>query len=315
MGFSNLIKNKTVSFIILVMILYIAIALLSDIHKISIQFLKLNVGFIILILGLEVLAFTLRGIRQKYFLFRLGIKMTFFESFEIFMAGYSMIATPGGSGEIIKSHFLKQTHGTSFSKTVPLVFAERFHDLLAVTTIIIITLLASYNWGSMLITIFSVSFLVGIYVLLKNTKLFPRLQNRLLRIKFLKKFVPNSEFNEGLRSLMTPKMTLFGWLVSFPSWFLEAIAVYLAFLSFGQNLTFIVSTQITFTATLFGALSLLPGGIGITEGSLIGLIISRGIEFATASALVLFIRLTSIWFATILGFIFAHRVLRQESIK
>ncbi len=295
------------------MVFYIAIVLYSDIHKISLEFLKIKVEYIIPILALELLAFIVRGIRQRVFLAKLGIKVSMIQSCKIFMAGYSMIATPGGSGEIIKSHFLKQNHGTSFSKTIPLVFIERFHDLLAATTIIAITLFLSYHWEGMAITVLSSSLLVLIYIFLRNMKLMSKIQIKLSTVKILRKFIPTSEFNEGLNSLVTPKITLFGWLISFPSWFIEAISAYFAFLSFGINLNFIDTTQFTFSSTLFGALSLLPGGIGVTEGSLIGLIISKGVQFATASALVLFIRLTSIWFATALGFVSAHYLLNQKN--
>lgn len=280
----------------------------SDVHKITTQFLRLKTEFIVPILALEVLAFGLRGLRQQKLLACLGIKVSLIESCKVFMAGYSMVATPGGAGEIIKSHFLKQNHGSSFSQTVPLVFIERFHDLLAAVAIIAITLIISYHWQSMLLVVFSSSLLVTIYVILRNTKLLTRVQNRLRKVKFLKKIIPTSEFNDGLNSLITPKMILLGSIISFPSWFLEAVAAYLAFLSFGLNLTFVDTTQFTFSATLFGAFSLLPGGIGITEGSLVGMIVSNGIELATATALVLFIRITTIWFATALGFISAHHV-------
>jgi uncharacterized protein (TIRG00374 family) len=72
---------------------------------------------------------------------------------------------------------------------------------------------------------------------------------------------------------------------------------------FDIKFDYILTTQLSFTSILFGAISFLPGGIGITEGSLVSFLVSRKIELSIASALVLFTRLSTLWYATILGFI------------
>ena len=51
-----------------------------------------------------------------------------------------MIVTPGGSGQIIKSHFLKEKFNEPIQKSLPLVFVERFLDLITISIIIFITL-------------------------------------------------------------------------------------------------------------------------------------------------------------------------------
>ena len=50
-------------------------------------------------------------------------------------------------------------------------------------------------------------------------------------------------------------------------------------------------------------MSMIPGGLGITEGSLASLISSQGIDFSTALVLVIIIRFFTLWFAVITGFI------------
>jgi len=54
---------------------------------------------------------------------------------------------------------------------------------------------------------------------------------------------------------------------------------------------------------ILGSMSMIPGGLGITEGSLASLISSQGITFSTALVLVIIIRLFTLWFGVIVGFI------------
>lgn len=294
------------------MIFYIGIVLYSDIHKISAEFMKIKIEYTIPVLLLETVAFLVRGYRQQKLLSSLGIKIPLIQSCKIFIAGYSMVVTPGGAGEIIKSHFFKRNFGTSLSKTFPLVFIERFHDLLAAIIIISVTLFLIFNLQSTIIVIISIILLLGLFTLIRHVKIFTGLQNKLLKIKYLKKIIPGPEFNESVEKLTEYKIMRFSIFISVLSWLIDAISAYFVFLSFGLNLNFIEITQMTFTSTLSGALSFLPGGVGITEGSLIAQLVSKGYQISLASALVLYLRLTSIWFATLFGFIVARDITNRK---
>ena len=46
---------------------------------------------------------------------------------------------------------------------------------------------------------------------------------------------------------------------------------------------------------------MLPGGLGSTEATIIGLLKIKGVEINLASSLTLIIRLMTLWFATLLG--------------
>ena len=74
-------------------------------------------------------------------------------------------------------------------------------------------------------------------------------------------------------------------------------------LKFGLDFNIMQTSLITFTSFVIGAISFIPGGIGLTEASLIGLLLLFEVEPSLASTLAIFIRLTTIWFATIVGFI------------
>ena len=70
------------------------------------------------------------------------------------------------------------------------------------------------------------------------------------------------------------------------------------------NSTDLLNIISTYSSSLvIGALSFIPGGIGIAEGSLIGLLTFQGIDISEAIVIVVLIRIFTLWFSTITGFI------------
>ena len=72
--------------------------------------------------------------------------------------------------------------------------------------------------------------------------------------------------------------------------------------AFGETITLTHGVGIYSLATLFGALAFLPGGLGVTEGSLALMLGSQaGLPAGAAAAATLLIRATTLWFAVGLG--------------
>ena len=57
------------------------------------------------------------------------------------------------------------------------------------------------------------------------------------------------------------------------------------------------------TSILLGAISFIPAGIGITEGTLAGLLTLEGIGVSTALILSVMIRILTLWYSVGVGFI------------
>ncbi len=57
------------------------------------------------------------------------------------------------------------------------------------------------------------------------------------------------------------------------------------------------------TSVLLGAISFIPGGIGITEGSITGLFTLNGIDVSTALILSIMIRIFTLWYSVGVGFV------------
>lgn len=289
------------------MVIYVAIILYSDLEEFSKNFLEIHYEYLSVILLMVFFGLVAKSFRQLILLRRIGIYISVKENFIIYFSGLSMQATPGGLGTMIKSQFIKKNYGHSLLKTMPVVLVERFHDLLSMITIITIL---SFFYNLIEIQLFLailIPILIFSYLAVRREKILVFFVNRLLKIKFLSKFIQNIvESQETLLALSANKIMLSCWGISLLGLTLEAISIYYSFIAFNLDFGIIETTLITFTSLVIGAASFIPGGIGLTEASLIGLLVLAKVEFVTASSLTIFIRLTTIWYATIVGFIAAR---------
>lgn len=307
-------KNRALFVIIAILFFYVGLAFYSDVQKIFEHFRSIKLELVFLAFLLEGISLIIRSIRQQRFLGAIMIRLSFFENLKIYLAGMSMVSTPGGIGGLIKSHFLKVKYNENISKTSTVVLLERYHDLLAVTAILIFTLFIFFNW-QFLVTAIAVGILaIIIYAVIRNTEFLSIFLIRMKKIKIFSKFTPNQEFNNSLKTLTKGRTIFVGFIISIAAFLFDGASVYVGFLSLNKDLGFVNTIQYYYTSLLLGALSFLPAGIGITEGSFIGFLVSRGLELSLASSLVLFSRLTTIWFATVIGFIATHRITLKKTI-
>ena len=193
----------------------------------------------------------IKSIRQKIFLDAIGLNLSIKKNLQLYIFGMSLVATPGGSGNIIKSQVLKERYGFSRSRTVPVVLFERYHDLLGVILILSALIALNFLLFASIILLGSVILLIFLTLIIYKTELIKKIQNKLKNIKFLNKITPNDEFNESIKILSKPKIFTKGLLLSIPAWIVDAFGVYLIFLAFNQDFGFIITTEYYFTATLF----------------------------------------------------------------
>ena len=292
------------------MIFYIGFVFYGDFIKISESFLKIRLELVLLALCLETLSLFIRSLRQRKFLEYIGIKLSILENTKIYFASMSLIATPGGSGTVIKSHFIKKRHDHRISKTVPVVFVERLQDLLAIVTILSCTFLIFFETASFVIVVISLVLITFVYILFRRKNLLSKFQEKIKKINILQRIVPGPELNNSLEVLSRPKPIFIGWLISVISWIIDSLVVVVVFSSFDHDLNFIQVIQFYLTSISYGAISLIPGGIGVTEVSFLGFLTLHGIEVSIASTIVIIVRLSTIWFATILGLVTMKLVLK-----
>ncbi len=302
--------------VIAIMIVYVGFALYVDIGKLSKSVLNINYATVPLILVPMTLHIFLLGVRFHRFLRVLNINISIKQSILIYTAGLSLMVTPASFGQVIKSQIIKKQFGYSISKTSPIVLIEKWNELTSVIIILVIfTIITFIIESAVIITLGSVIALV-LFCAMKNQHLFIFLRKIIIRFQRLKVFEERIENSrDTLKILSCRSAVLDGAILTIPAAILQALSVFFAFQALGINVGFVLSTQIFYIALISGILSFVPGGFGVTEGSMLALLIKYyNNDLALLAASVIFVRLVTLWYPTFLGIITSQFILKYRGI-
>jgi len=312
LNFSINLKQKAFILIIAIVFFYALILLISDLNQIVTQLSAIKVEYYIPIFALMTITLLITAWRYQLILKKLDIQMSYKDCFTIFVAGLSMLITPAGSGAMIKSYILKKKIGASISSTAPIIIYEKWLELVSVIVVVGVLLLWANFLASQIVFIIGVILIGASFFIFRNSAGLNFLNKLLTKFKFLKKFEINiAEFKKTTATLTKPSAIAEFLSLSLITKFIPLIIVFLIFESLNSGLDFFSSGQIYFTSVLIGVLSFIPGGIIVTETSMLGMLLNNNVDFSSASVLVLMLRLVTTWIPVILGFI----VLKKMSAK
>ena len=290
--------------IIIAIIIYSTFLLISDFNKIYDKISEFNIFYLPLILGIIFASWLVLFVRWSILLKNLHISIPIKSNLIIFLASFSLSATPGQLGELIKSKLLKDKFDVPVSKTAPLVFVERLYDLIGAIVVSIFGIWYLEN-GFIIIGIMT-SFIIFIFYILHSKYFFDKISKILFNIKFIRnKLGDSSNTFDVINPSIKGKLLATCSLLSISYWFLIGCAAYLVLLSFNvHEIQLLNMISIYSSSLIIGAISFIPGGVGITEGSIAGLLTLGGVELPVALVLGVMIRIFTLWFGVIIGFIF-----------
>ena len=295
-----MLNKKTLLVLICAISLYVGFVVFSDISILLEKFKNFDFIYLLFSLLLIFISYLIRGIRYDYLLKKISIHLPLKQSVMLFFAGLALGITPGKFGEVIKSSFLKRQYNQSLSKTVPVVFVERYFDLVGIVIIAIVGVWFVEIQKTEILTAFFL--MVIVLVVSRQRKLIIPILNRFKKIPFLKNFSNNFlEMYDTIHSLLSFRIYTKSTGLSIIAWLLESIGVFFIFQGFGIDLSFETVVLIFVISSLIGAISMLPGGLGITEGSMIGLLLFQGIDYTEAFSVVLLVRIATLWYSIMLG--------------
>ena len=294
------LKNRILISIAFAGFIYLAFTVYLDFDKVFISFENFNWWLLPILLLLSLGNYFSRFFKWQYYLRIIQVKIPFKDSLSIFMSGLIMSVTPGKFGELLKSYLVKQLNNTPISKTAPIIFAERTTDFLSLT---IMALIGAYffNYGTDIVIAIGVLIILGLLIV-TNKKLSEKILIAFSKIKFLEKHVSKlyNAYESSFRLLSfipLVSMTLF----SIISWGFECLGYYFILAHFkfdiGLNWAFFSYSF----STIVGAVSMLPGGLGVTEGSLTLMIMKQGLSASDAFASTFIVRAVTLWFAVLIG--------------
>jgi glycosyltransferase 2 family protein len=254
-------------------------------------------------IGLVLLGLALRAVRWHYYTLCLRWPVPWLHSVVAFLASFAFTATPGKAGELIKSVLLRTRYDVSLSDGFGVLLVERLGDLLAVLV------LASGGLG--LLADATVYFLATAVVIaattlfVSNRWIYYPILSQVGRVRKLSGIVHRllRALDTG-RALLRPIPFLFGVGIAVIAWGCEGLAFHLVLRGFGLEMEILESFSIYGVATLVGALSALPGGLGSFEVVMVLLLSRLGIPVATATLPVVVFRLCSLWLGSLIGLIF-----------
>lgn len=280
---------------------YLILAVLSDFRNVAGALESFDYALLPVILGLVSLSYVGRFLRWAYYLAVLKVSVPVGTNAAIFAAGLSMTISPGKLGEVLKSVFVRQVSGAAISRTAPAVVAERITDG---TGVIAWGLLGAmvFSFGPGMLLAFLAVAALGIAVL-RSKRLSLLAERVLLRVPLLSRLAPMvHDFHASSNELLATRPLVVGTVISFLSWGLEILAVYLCAVGIGAQLPFLLVVFVFALGSLVGVGSMLPGGIGAAEASMAGMFkFYAGLSAGLAVALTFVIRLATLWFATLVG--------------
>ena len=297
------VLKKIIFIVIITIIVYAIFLFISDLDKISDKILNFKLEFLPIILGLVIFSWIISYFRWNILLKNQNIHIPHSLNFQIFLVGGALGITPGKIGELFKSQILKEKFNIPRTKTAPLFIVEKFLDLVSAMIVTVIGIWFIPEIGYL--TIIGLIVSIILFKILTSKKLFIQTLSFLNKIKFLSKYLePLSSSHEILSKTLHSKKMFSLLILSVFYWIVIGCAAFFVIEGFGFSVGSILNIISTYSSSLIiGALSFIPGGIGIAEGSLIGLLTFQGIDVSEAIVIVVLIRIFTLWFSTITGFI------------
>lgn len=295
-------KKKILISLIFAGLIYLAFAIYGDFDKLKQAFLLFPWYIYPILLLLSGCNYLIRFVKWHYYIRIVGVTISRWDSFGIFMSGLIMSITPGKFGEVLKAYLVKQSDGTPMSKTTPVIFVERITDFLS---LILITLLGAYLFDYGRIIVVSVGgFFIAVIIFISKRSWALGFIELLKKNRFLQKLSdPILNAYESSYALLRPKPLIYMTLVSLFSWVFECFGYYIVLKNFSINVSVIWAAFAYGFATIVGSITMMPGGLGVTEGSLTFLAMEAGAPKEIAVAATFIIRAVTLWFAVLVGIV------------
>ena len=227
------------------------------------------------------------------------------ENILIYLAGFALAISPLKSGELLKSELLKNKFNIPRTKTVPIIIMERFYDIIG--TVLISIIVGSFFLGISFVPIILgiTALAIGVFFILYFKSVFNFISSKIFKFKFFARFEePLKKSQQIFHESSSKKLMITSTSLTILWRFIEGIGIYFVLVGFGIDIIgYLEIISLYSTSIILGAVSMLPAGIGVTEGSFGGLSSLLGIEISIALALAIIIRLFTLWFGVVIGFI------------
>ena len=264
--------------------------------------------------------FPLRGLRWQTILQNVGfsrksgIKMPHLLGLSeiIYLGWFANCIIPVRLGDAYRGYQLKHGTGVSFSTTMGTILAERFIDMGVVVFLMLATSLLLATTGDNSSGIAGLIFSGGLVLLLIGTgglgamRMFRGQLHSVLPQRLQAFYL---RFQEGTLGSFQRLPLVVG--ITLVVWLGESCRLFLVSNALGLGLTFHYAIFLALAGSLLTIIPFTPGGLGLVEAGLVGLLILAGVGKEVAVAMALLDRSITYWSIVVLGlplFLYRRRV-------
>lgn len=265
------------------------------------QLMQLTLLQVVLLLGLSLLNYLSRGLRWHMFGRSLGLPLQIKNSLIDFFGGFAMSITPARVGELVRIRWIARRTARRPEQISPLPLVDRAFDLAGMGLLLAcgVAFSSAGNAGAVAVACLALGAALvatrpklletGVTWLWRIVRRWPRIFARLRRAA------------HSMEVFSTPSTALLGLCLSIFGWLAECYALYLLLGWMGASIDFSTTVVIFIFSTLAGGLTGAPGGIGGAEAAMVFLLGLNGVPLEVALPATAVIRLTTLWFAILLG--------------
>ena len=264
---------------------------------------KLGWGQLGILLALSLGNYALRALRWHLLARALVLNISLARNAVIYLAGFALTITPGRIGELVRLRWIKRETGTKILQSAPMMLGDRAADLAAVALLLLVAALLGLGGAGGVYWVAGLA--LGLALLASN----PRLLTKLITLTW-KTLGRGARLFASLRRAVrqlvlfaTPKVVLPVLALSAIGWLLEGYSFYLLLGWLGVEMGFWIAVGIFLFSMLGGGATGLPGGLGGAEAVMVGLLSLQGVPLDIALVATIIIRITTLWFAILIGII------------
>jgi len=260
-------------------------------------FVRLGLPALALGMLVSIFSYLLRFVRWETLLRAMRIRVPWQANLPVYLGGLALTATPGKVGETIRSLVLMR-FGVPAGASLAAFFIDRLTDLIGVLALAAV-LSADWRWSAAALAAVIVGFLLRWLTAHPGT------------VARWHALHPHPRWRRLFALAEDGRMQYLA------AWRTGLVLLYasLAFIAYGaQGLVFghyaqtlwpsvelLDALYIFVLASLVGAASMIPGGLGATEATMIAMLVARGVAPLEATAAAVAIRTVTLWFGILLG--------------
>jgi uncharacterized protein (TIRG00374 family) len=280
---------------------YLAAALWSGWEDVTAAIARVGWSGTGIVLVLSLLSYLIRSARWAVFLKALGYPLSPLDNARIYLAGFALTTTPGRLGETLRSILLRP-FGVPYATSIGAFVADRFCDLAGILLVTGILAQVFYPAAQFIILLFAVVLGVMLLVYFQRHRaldLIHKLAERVSRKAAIA--ISARALAESVLICLQPRRFALGVAITCAAWTMQALGLAYMLSLLGSELSLSMTVFIFFFSTLAGAASMIPGGLGSQEATMIGLLTLNGVTTAPAIAATVILRLATLWFGVAVG--------------